>query len=101
MHQARSHCEERNDEAISYLWSEIATLPLVARNDDLKRFNAFLLARSSESFVLNLRTLNSELLTFYSGKKWLYLLKDPFCCTLMFLKKLESFLAHFLTRSLI
>ncbi len=37
------HCEEWNDEAISYLSSEIATLSLVARNDDVKGFNAFVL----------------------------------------------------------
>jgi len=43
MTKGSSHCEECNDEAISKSWGEIATLPLVARKDNVTVFNIFVL----------------------------------------------------------
>jgi hypothetical protein len=54
------------DEAISYLCGEIATLPLVARNDNVIAFNAFVLvthstvARLVSSSVIRLRLTINE-----------------------------------------
>jgi hypothetical protein len=41
-----SHCEERSDEAISFLRGEIAALPMVARNDSLLQLAVIVLSKN-------------------------------------------------------